>query len=445
MSRQEFSSLLSTIRDQIRAGRIDEALNLLEELHPADQADLVEDLSLGNQLKVLTELDPSASADVMEEMDDSAAVAVAEIMPPEQLAEILDVMEVDEAVDVVSELPEDQVTEILDQMSDSDDIVSLLQYPKDTAGGIMTSVVITIRPDWSVERTMQKLRTLANARDSSYYLFVTDKSRKLLGVVGLRKLVTLPPDQNIKDVMDTTLVTVRVDTDQEECALILTKYSLLVLPVVDLSYRLVGVITADDLMEVSSQEATEDMYLMVGISGEEQVWGSIRDSVSKRLPWLLINMITLFFAILVIGVFEPIIAGLVVLAVFLPLVPGEGGNAGSQTATVIIRGIALSEVETKDWGRAMKKEVIVSGINGVIVGIVTGIAVYVWKLNFQLAVALAIAMTLNFILAGVIGVVVPLALKRLNYDPALASAAFVTAFTDTFGFLFFLGIAAILI
>jgi magnesium transporter len=196
---------------------------------------------------------------------------------------------------------------------------------------------------------------------------------------------------------------------------------------------------------VAEDEATEDMYRMVGITGEERVNGSARESILKRLPWLAVNMVTLFIAISVVDAFESVIAGMVALAVFLPLVSGEGGNAGSQTATVIVRGIALGEVSISEGKRALAKEVRVSLANGVLIGLGTGIAAYLWKGDWRIAMGIQLAMILNFLMAATTGVLIPLGLKRINVDPALASAAFVTGFTDTFGFLFFLGIVSLLV
>jgi magnesium transporter len=245
--------------------------------------------------------------------------------------------------------------------------------------------------------------------------------------------------------MDTNVVSVPVTADQEDCARTLSRYGLLALPVVDELGRLVGVITADDLIEVAEDEATEDMYRMVGISGDERVFGPLRSAVLKRLPWLAINMVTLFIAITVVNAFEWVIAGMVALATFLPLVSGQGGNAGSQTTTVIVRGMALGEVDERTGMRALAKELAAALINGAVIGVGTGVAIYIWKGEAIIAVAAGLAMVLNFLVAALAGVLVPLALKLIRVDPALASAAFVTAVTDTLGFLFFLGIATLLI
>jgi magnesium transporter len=377
-------------------------------------------------------------------MEDEDAATLAEQLTPIQLAGILDEMEVDEAADVLGDLSTDKAAEALREMDEPAEVISLLRYPDDTAGGLMTQAVITLRPDWTADEALAELRRVGPRSESTYYLFVTDEADLLLGVIGLRDLVTSPADSPIADQMMTDIVSVLVTTDQEECARTLSRHGYLALPVVDEIGRFLGVITADDLIEVAEDEATEDMYRMVGITGEERVLGPARVSVLMRLPWLAMNMGTLFIAISVVDAFESVIASMVALAVFLPLVSGEGGNAGSQTATVIVRGIALGEINPRNGLRALNKEMLVALVNGVLIGLGTAIVVYVWKQDWRISVAICLAMILNFLMAAFTGVLIPLGLKRINVDPALASAAFVTGFTDTFGFLFFLGIATLL-
>jgi magnesium transporter len=421
------------------------AVAVLESLQPADQADLVEELSEPDQLALLSELPPADSADVLEEMEDEDAAALAERLPVVDLASILDEMEADEAADVLGDLSPERVAATLREMAEPEDVIPLLQYPDDTAGGLMTPAIVTLRRGWRAQRALEELRRTEPDADSAFYLYVTDDAGKLLGVVGLRDLVVALPETTVEAMMDPAVISVPVTADQELCARTLSRYGFLALPVVDEGSRLVGVITADDLIEVAEYEATEDMYRMVGISGEEQVFSPLRTSVLKRLPWLAINMVTLFIAITVVNAFETVIAGMVALATFMPLVSGEGGNAGSQTTTVIVRGLALGEVDQRNGLRALLKELAAALINGSIVGIGTGMAIYLWKGEWVISLAAALAMVLNFLAAALSGVLVPLGLRGINVDPALASAAFVTGVTDTLGFLLFLGIATLLL
>ncbi len=422
------------------------AARLAKTLRPADLADLMEELDLPHQVILLSQLSPSVSADVIEEMEDEDAAMLAGLLPAEQLADILDEMESDEAADVLGDLPQDKAAQALQEMDEPGDVVSLLRYPDETAGGLMTRAVVTLRQDWTAGEALAELRRAGPESDSTYYLFVLDEIDRLLGVLGLRDLVTMPIDMQAAEKMNTDVVSVLVTADQEECARVLSHHGFLALPVVDEIGRFQGVITADDLIEVSEDEATEDMYRMVGITGEEErVFGSVWNSIFKRLPWLAVNMLTLFIAITVVDVFESVIAAMVALAVFLPLVSGEGGNAGSQTATIMVRGIALGEIDPGDGMRALSKELRVALVNGALIGLGTALVAHLWKGDWRITIAICLAMVLNFLMAAATGVLIPLGLKKLKIDPALASAAFVTAFTDTFGFLFFLGIVSLLV
>ena len=445
MKPEALDEILTALRVALESDDLAKGMEIIESLRPADQADLVEELEATDQIMVLTNLNPSESADVLEEMEDEDAAAIAELLPSSQLADILDEMEDDEAADILGDLSEVKANETLREMDEPADLIPLLRYADDTAGGLMTSTVVSLRPDWTVREALAELRRIGPKADSSYYLFVSDSANILLGVVGLRVLVSAPADAKIVDLMKTDVISVTVDTDQEECAFILSRHGFIALPVVDEIGRFVGVITADDLIEVTEDEATEDMFRMVGISGDERVLGSVKESIYKRLPWLAVNIVTLFIAISVVDAFDAVIAGMVALAVFLPIVSGEGGNAGSQTATVIVRGIALGEVNARDMVRSLFKELRVSFVNGILIGLGTAIAAYIWKQDWRISMAIFLAMILNFLMAASTGVLIPLGLKKVNVDPALASAAFVTGFTDTFGFLFFLGIAALLI
>jgi len=445
MRQEELDLVLSELRVSLEENDLTKARNIIEALHPPDQADLVEGLDSLAQVALLTHLEPSDSADVLEEMDDEEAAALAQMIPAAQLADILDEMEDDEAADVLGDLPADKAAEALREMDEPTDVIPLLRYPDDTAGGLMTQAVITLRPNWTADQALAELRHIGPRADSTYYLFVTSDDGLLLGVIGLRDLIAAPAEVPLADRMTTEVVSVPVMTDQEECARALSRHGYLALPVVDEVGHFLGVITADDLIEVAEIEATEDMYRMVGITGEERVVGPASVSILKRLPWLAINMVTLFIAITVVDAFEPVIAGMVALAVFLPLVSGEGGNAGSQTATVIVRGIALGEIGLRGNLRVLAKELQVALANGALIGLGTAAVTYVWKHDWRISAAIGLAMILNFLTAAATGVLIPLGLKKMDIDPALASAAFVTGFTDTFGFLFFLGIASLLL
>jgi magnesium transporter len=445
MKEKTLDEVLSEMRLALENNDLLEAFRLIEALRPADQADLMEELELPEQVALLSQLSAGESADVLEQMEDEETAMLAELLPSGQLAGILDEMESDEAADVLGDLTQAKVAETLREMDEPGDVVSLLRYPDDTAGGLMTRAVVTLRQDWTAEQALAELRRAGPESESTYYLFVVDEVDRLLGVIGLRDLVTMPVDGLIAERMEVDVVSVLVTADQEECARILSHHGFLALPVVDEIGRFLGVITADDLIEVSEHEATEDMYRMAGITGEERIFGSVWASTLKRLPWLVANVLVLLVAITVVDAFEDVIAGLVALAVFLPLVSGVGGNAANQTTTLIVRGIALEEVSPSDLARALFKELRVALINGTLIGLGNAVIAYIWKQNWKISAGICLAMMLNFLLAATAGVLIPLGLKKINVDPALASTAFVTGLTDIFGFLFFLGIVSLLV
>ncbi|MCY3414288.1 MAG: magnesium transporter [Candidatus Heimdallarchaeota archaeon] len=446
MEESALDHLFAKIKEHLENNNLKDAIKLLEEIQPADQADFIEELDSKDQLALIRRLDPSDSADMFEELEDDVAVTIADQMRPKVLAGILDEMESDEAADVLSDIDPELALKTLNHMDEAEEIKDLMQYAPDTAGGLMTSSVVPIRANWTAHRAIQEVKQIGSKSDSSHYLFVLDPEDKLVGVAGLRDIVIAEEDTPVADLMGTKVISVHVNTDQEECAQVLSRYSYLAIPVIDDDKKFLGVITADDLIEVAVEEGTEDLFKMVGISSsDENVFTPPRFSVVKRLPWLAINMVTLFIAITVVDAFESVIAGMVVLAVFLPLVSGEGGNAGSQTTTVIVRGLSLGEISLKDSRKALTKEIIVSLLNGFIIGLGTAVIVQLWKGDWRISLALMLAMILNFLLAAIAGVLVPITLKKFNVDPALASAAFVTSVTDTFGFLFFLGIVALII
>ena len=303
MKEKTLNEVLNELRVTLENDDLSGAIRMIEALRPADQADLMEALEAPEQVALLSGLEPTDSADVLEEMEDEDAAELAELLPPAQLADILDEMESDEAADVLGDLPQEKVAETLREMDEPEEVIPLLRYPDDTAGGLMTRAVITLRQDWTAEQALAELRRIGPASDSTYYLFVVDEVDRLLGVIGLRDLVTMPIHERVSGHMKTDVVSVLVTTE-EECARTLSRHGFMALPVVDEIGRFLGVITADDLIEVAEDEATEDMYRMVGITGEERVFGPVWESILKRLPWLAVNMLTLFVAITVVDAFD---------------------------------------------------------------------------------------------------------------------------------------------
>ncbi len=423
----------------------------LSALHPADIADQLQRMSDDDARAAFHQLPAELAGEVLGEFDEAEdAARLLSDLTSSQVSEIVEEMPHDEAADLAAELPAEQRHEVLSQLDpeDSEGITSLMRYPEDTAGGIMSDEYVSLRADQTVAACQQMLRQrAAETEESDYegptYLFVTDTHDKLVGVVSLRDLIFRRPERRMEEIMDREVHFVRVDDDQEQIARIFDQYHYMTLPVLEHDNRLVGMVTANQVIDVMREEATEDMQLMVGVAGEETVWTPWQRSVTRRLPWLYVNTITLFGAAAVVAFFESTIAQLTVLAAFLPVVAGLGGNAGNQTLTVIIRAMALGEVNPGDGVRALRKELILGICNGIAIGTVVGVIAFSWKGNYMLGTVVAVAMLLNMIAAATFGVLVPYGLKLFKIDPALASSIFVTTITDIAGFFFFLGLAAL--
>ena len=322
----------------------------------------------------------------------------------------------------------------------------LLAYPQSTAGSRMTTRFLAVRESATAQEAIDAIRRHTEEEvEQVFYLYVTDDEGHLRGVVPIRKLVTSPPKRPIGEVMIADPVSVPVSADQEEAAQLVGKYNLLALPVVDDRHHLLGVITVDDVIDVIKEEATEDMYRMVGLTEEEHIYTPLPTVIRRRLPWMVINLATAFLAAWVVGLFESSIHKVSVLAVFMPIVAGMGGNGGTQTLTVITRGIALGEIELDAGLRPMLREILIGLSIGAVTGLLTAFGAYLWRGSPVLGLVLLLAMILNMVVAGLSGAAVPLILRAMRQDPALGSGVIVTTFTDVFGFMSFLGLATLLL
>jgi magnesium transporter len=321
-----------------------------------------------------------------------------------------------------------------------------LTHADETAGGQMTTDFVALHKEWTVQETLEYLRGKHPAAEQAYYLYAVDDGHRLEGVVSLRQLVVAEPGDRIGSIMAPDVFRVHVNDDQEEVARQAQHYNLVALPVVDDSGVLAGVISIDDLMDVVEAEATEDMYRMAGLSERESIYyQSIPRSTGLRLGWLLVNLVTAFAAAATVNAFEGTIERAAILAVFMPIIAGMGGNAGIQTITLVVRSIALGEVELRDVRHVLTRELVIGVTNGVAIGVLLGVLAFLWKDNVGLGVVAGTAMLLNMSTAVTVGVLVPVTLRAMRLDPALASGVFVTMFTDIMGFFFFLGLATLMI
>jgi magnesium transporter len=445
MEKHRMDTALELARAALEAGDVDAAVSALASLRPADRAEVLADLPAAEQVEMLDELSPSEAAEILEHLEDEEAAELAEQLPAETLADVLDAMDPDDAADVLGDLSDAKAADTLAQMEEAADVRPLLEHEDDTAGGLMTPDFPHLRRQMTVQQAIETLRSLQPDSETHYYLYVVDRFNKLIGIVGLRELILADPPAVIEDIMNRDVISVPVGTDQEEVAHLMTKYGLAALPVVDAGGHLVGVISYDDIVEVIEDEATEDLYKLSQVSGDGdlQVFSPVRMAVSRRLPWLLINLFTAFLAASVVSLFEATIAKLALLAVFQSIVAGQGGNAGTQTLAMMVRGLAVGEIEFKDAWRAMAREAGIGLMHGAVVGVCVAIGAYLWKGIPVLGLVIGLAMVGNMIAAGIAGTLVPLTLKASKLDPALASAVIVTTVTDCVGFGLFLGLATL--
>ena len=434
----------TVIRELLENEMVAEAVVRFFRLRPPDQADVMAQLSRESQAELLSRLTPTSLSTIIEELEPEEAVVLSQGMEPEHLSQVLDQTSPDVAADVLRGLPEDVASETLEHMEEAQDVAPLLEYEDDDAGGLMTSEVIALRDTMTVTQAMAFVRRWARELDPAdvSHLFVVDHDDVLKGGITLAQLVLAMPNQRVSLLMHPDVISVPAETDQEECARLMERYDLRNLPVADHSGRLVGVLKLEDMVAVLQDEATEDMFRMIGVGEVERPLGPFWRSVRGRLPWLCVNLGTAILAGLVITLFQSTMARAVVLAAFLPVIAGQGGIAGTQTLTLIVRSFALGEISSANAKRLIAKEVGLGLVHGVALGLLVGIIALVWKGSEYLALVVGVAMFLNLVVASVTGVLVPLGFKALRIDPALASAVAVTTVTDVVGFLVFLGFAS---
>lgn len=431
-------------RELLGRREFDSAFAIFSELHPADQADVLSELDDEEQQALLKALAPQDSAKILDQMEPAEAAEVFGGVDSATLSDILDEARPDVAADLLNQLPEEQSQAAMEGMGEAQDVTPLLEYPPESAGGIMTPEYISARDDMTAAIALDSVRILGDRVEDMGYLVIVDQAGKLVGSLSVVRLAIARPNIIVRDIMDPEVAYVTLETDQEECARLMERYDLNYLPVVDGERRMIGVILVQDVVDVLKEEATEDMYRMTGIGGE-RLFGPMFGSVRRRLPWLYLNLATTLLAAGVISLFESTIAKVLALVVFLPVVAGQGGIGGTQTLTLVIRGIALGDVPERRAFKLLSREIILGVIHGILLGVIIGAIAYLWKGNWMLGVVLGAAMVGNMIVAGLAGAATPLVLRLFGLDPALGSAVIVTTITDVIGFLLFLGIAAALI
>ncbi len=439
--------ILESVRRLLRMGATPNLLNLLQKQHPADLAQLFTELG---------QKERHAAFNTLVEKNGRLAMEALSELGPEKGAELLALRPADEIARLTQEIPSDDAAALIDHLPTElsqavlglirpkagGGVSELLEYDERTAGRLMNPNVFALAEDLTAGEAITALQA---ARDVEmvFYLYVVDERRHLVGVVSLRRLLLVPPDTPLKRIMTTDVYSVRVETDQEEVARQVASYNLLAIPVVDSENKLTGVITVDDVIDVIKDEATEDVFRLAGVSRDDGVLTPPSDSLRQRLPWLLVNLATAFLAASVVGLFTETISQVLILATFMPVVAGMGGNAGTQTLAVIVRGLALGELTFSNARHALFKEGLVGIGNGIATGMVGALVAWAISRDWRIALILMAAMMINMFVAAIAGTLVPLGLRALKIDPALASSVFITTVTDMSGFLSFLGLATL--
>jgi magnesium transporter len=421
-------------------------LEQIDEIHPVDFLEALGEFD-DDPLIILEKLPDEYVALLLDYAEDDEKFNLLSLFSKNRQAQIISEMSSDELVDLLGTLDEDEQNEIITNMNteEVEEVKALLSYDPESAGGIMATEFISIKETDTVNETINYLRTMAPDSETPYYIYVVDDLDVLKGVVPLRQIIVSTPDTLIKDIMIENIISAPVDMDQEEVSHIFEKYGFMAIPVVDHNGEILGIITVDDVMEIMKEEYTEDMFRLAGLDEEEKVAGTVIGAIKSRLPWLLVNLVTATLAAKTVSLFENTIAQIVALATFMPMVAGMGGNAGSQTLTLIIRGIAIGEISYENQADILKKEIAIGIINGLCIGLVVGVLGYFWVGSLAFGFVIGTAMLLNLIVATISGYLVPVLLKKVGIDPALASAVFVTTVTDVLGFFFFLGLATVML
>ncbi len=444
---------LSTITQQIESLLETQDMaslrDLLSRQHPADIADILETLPDAQRIQLFSLLSTEVAAEVLDETRTEATRDLLDAIPGERAADLLEAMPVDDAAELLSELPDEQAEEILALMEPEDaaDVGTLLAYPDNTAGRLMSTKVVRLKADWTVEHTLQYLRTIDPETETLIYLYVVNGSDQLVGVVPLRMLVVAPPEKVLSEIMTPSVISVRVDTDQEEVARQVAQYDFSAIPVVDEARRLVGVITHDDVVDILQQEFTEDIQRLGGSQPLDGDYLStpVLTVARKRIGWLLVLFFTEMLTGTVMRLFERELESVVALAFFVPLLIGTGGNSGSQTTSTIIRAIAVGEVRFKDTWKLLWHEMRTGFTLGVLMGAVGFIRAITWGSSIALSITVGVALFTIVLWANVIGSLLPPLAARLKIDPAVISGPVMSTLVDATGLLMYFMLARLLL
>jgi len=436
---------LGLLREALESGALRQVRNLVRSLHPAEIADLLESLPPAERAIVWDLVEDSDDGDVLLELNDEVRAGIIDGMEAAELVAATEGMDLDDLADFVADLPEAVTQQVIRSLSDQDKerLQSVLAYPEDSAGGLMNPDTISVRPDVSVEVVLRYLRMLTDIPDKTDAVFVVDRDGRYLGALYMSRLVSRDPAATVISIMDAAVEPIPCELPAQEVAREFKNRDLVSGPVIDADGKLIGQITVDDVVDVIEEQAEHVVLSMAGLDEDDDMFAPVVASVRRRAVWLGINLATAFLASAVVAQFEATLSQVVVLAVLMPVVASMGGIAGSQTLTLMIRGLALGRVEDSNARSVMIKECSVGLLNGVAWAVVVGIVTVIFFSTWEVGVIIAAAITLNLIVAALAGFLIPLGMQRLNIDPALAGSVVLTTVTDVVGFLTFLGLGAL--
>jgi len=430
------------------SGNDSEALAMIEPLHPADIAEIFRELEQEESIRLYHLLDSEKSADVLVELEEDEREPFIEEMPGEMIArKVIDNMESDDAADLLSELTEEMQEEVLQSIDDVEqagDIADLLNYHEDTAGGLMAKELIKVNEEWDVAQCIREIRRQASEVNEFYYVYAIDEDNILTGTVSLKKLLISRSSSKIKNILNTHIISVKTDTPSDEVAIIMKKYDLVTLPVVDTLGRLVGRITIDDVVDVIQEEAEKDYQLISGITEDVEHTDNVLVLTRARLPWLIIGLTGGILGSRVISMHENELKISPEMALFFPLIGAMGGNVGVQSSSIVVQGIAAGTIGLQGIASKLLKELSVALINGLILSGLIFLYNLFFTDSFALTVTVSVALFSVIIFASVFGTFVPLVLHRMNIDPALATGPFITTSNDIIGLSIYLGLARLM-
>lgn len=445
---QEYShTKLQQVNEALESGMFVYVRKLLQNMPSYDLALILESSPSKSRTVLWQLIDPDHHGDVLEELNEEVRKGILKNIHPEKLAAVAEGMDTDDLVEVLRTLPDTVYNKVIASMDSQDRgrVEAALSYEEDTAGGIMNTDTITIRPDVTVDVVLRYLRLKGKLPEATDSFYVVDRQDHFIGAVSISTIVTAKPEVIISSLIDEEIEAIYVDTPENEVAQLFERYDWFSAPVIDAERHLLGRITIDDIIDVIREEAEHSMMSMAGLDDEADTFAPVFKSTKQRSIWLGVNLITALFAVAVSSMFEDILGQLAILAILNTLVPSMGGVAGNQTLTLVIRGMALGHVGKSNSRALLYKELAVGFLNGIIWAVLIAAVVAIWKQDFTLGIVIAFAMLMNMTAAGIAGVSIPLILKRMKIDPALAGSVILTTVTDVVGIFAFLGTATLLL